>query len=542
MFTYLHCYMPETWQAQVDAGLVRLGDGIRFCQSIDIEERLKFNNLARVGGDLYNYVKEHCCPFYIDRLQGGCFLEEYPYDEVLLNEYRSLLGENFWGFQMHEWMSNVRSDLHKITSNNCPEWTAEAITETIRRAYPFEHTFLEAMNAEEYAEMGIPASIDEYLNAMEKLFSKRQAQVSGDLLPCDSSMQAQALEIRLGAKCLMPEIGAQTRGTNIQIAYARGMARAAGIPFGTYYEPWGGAPFSACCYHKEEKNEWNISAESFPFRTSGGNGGSSRSLQHRLHLYSYMAGASFMAEEWGMCNTFCDWHDFELSPYGQVKKDFLDFTTRYPDIGTPVIPAALVLPREIPVLDLSLSRDTYLGYKAEGAFREKLGEVVDALNFLFCDSAPMAGTEQISLRNTVTPDAVDIITEDAPTIGQYPILIDATGNPEFAREHADAIIDCRRARTVIDELLPVKKWGGCSMQITKSQKDGCYYVMLLNNSGIRRTVANGEEFLDGTDICVGLSVKGGKSFEMLEGNGSVARGDGILHVSIPAGGWVFGRI
>ena len=80
MFTYLHCYMPETWDAQIKAGLIRPGDGIRFSQSVDIDERLKFNSLARIGGDLYNYVRENNCPFYIDRLQGGCFLEEYPYD------------------------------------------------------------------------------------------------------------------------------------------------------------------------------------------------------------------------------------------------------------------------------------------------------------------------------------------------------------------------------------------------------------------------------------------------------------------------------
>ena len=80
MFTYLHCYLPETWDAQVKAGLVRPGDGIRFVEEIEIEEHLKFNNLAAIGGDLYNYIKENRCPFYIDRLQGGCYLEQYPYD------------------------------------------------------------------------------------------------------------------------------------------------------------------------------------------------------------------------------------------------------------------------------------------------------------------------------------------------------------------------------------------------------------------------------------------------------------------------------
>ena len=345
MFTYLHCYMPQTWDAQIKAGLIRPGDGIRFSQSLDIDESLKFNNLAAVGGDLYNYVKEHNCPFYIDRLQGGCFLEEYPYDMELVNTYRTMLGDKFWGFQMHEWGSNIKSDFNKITSNNCPEWTAEAIEATIRRAFPYEHTFVEAMNAREYAALGgIPKTYGEYLTMMQNLFAKRQAYVGGDLLPCDSFFQAQKMEVENGAKRLMPEIGAQTPNTRIQVAYARGMARAAGIPFGTYYEPWGGNPFSACCYQRDGLNEWGIGNEDFPYHTAGGNGGSSRSLQWRMHLYSYMAGASFMAEEWGMCNTFYDWENFELTPYGQIKKDFLNFVDRYPDIGEPIIPVAIVLP------------------------------------------------------------------------------------------------------------------------------------------------------------------------------------------------------
>ena len=543
MFTYLHCYLPETWDAQVKAGLVRPGDGIRFVEEIEIEEHLKFNNLAAIGGDLYNYIKENRCPFYIDRLQGGCYLEQYPYDMALVNEYRALLGDKFWGFQMHEWGSNLRSDLNKITSNNCPEWTAEAITETIRRAFPFPYTFVEAMSAEEYEALGgVPPTWQDYISVMQDLFAKRQAQVNGDLLPCDSYYQAQKMEIDAGAKRLMPEIGAQTQNTRIQVAYARGMARAAGIPFGTYYEPWGGNPFSACCYQRDSKNEWNITAESFPFQTAGGNGGSSRSLQWRMHLYSYMAGAKFMAEEWGMCNTFYDWKDFELSPYGQVKKDFLDFVDRYPDIGEPVVPVAIVLPKDMPVLDMELSPNTYLGYPVEGQFAKNLADAVDALKHLFVDSAPMCGTETTNLRNGLTPDAIDIIHEDCPTVGEYPILIDCTGNPEFAAAHKRSIESPRDVHMMMRELLPIRLHGGASMQITRNRATGEQYVLLLNNSGVDRSVANGERFLPEGDICVGLTLSGGKTLQKLEGNGTAVMGDAdMYHVSIPSGGWFFAK-
>ena len=125
-FTFFHGYMPKVFEAQINAGLFRENDGIRFCQSIDIDENLKFNNLAKVGGDLYNFVKENNCPLYIDRLQGGCFFEGYDYDMELVNAYREMLGEKFFGFQMHEWMSNFISDTDKLVRGRCPEpWTEE---------------------------------------------------------------------------------------------------------------------------------------------------------------------------------------------------------------------------------------------------------------------------------------------------------------------------------------------------------------------------------------------------------------------------------
>ena len=542
MFTYLHCYMPQTWDAQLRAGLIRPGDGIRFSQSLDIDDTLKFNNLAAVGGELYNYVKEHRCPLYIDRLQGGCFLEEYPYDMELVNTYREMLGDKFWGFQMHEWGSNIKSDFNKITSNNCPEWTAEAIEATIRRAFPYEHVFVEAMNVAEYASLGgIPKTYGEYLSMMQNLFAKRQAYVDGDLLPCDSFFQAQKMEVENGAKRLMPEIGAQTPNTRIQVAYARGMARTAGIPFGTYYEPWGGNPFSACCYQRDGLNEWGIGNEDFPYHTAGGNGGSSRSLQWRMHLYSYMAGASFMAEEWGMCNTFYDWESFELTPYGQIKKDFLDFVDRYPNIGTPIVPAAIVLPKDMPVLDMALSPDTYLGYPVEGQFAAALALTVDALKQLFVSTAPMLGSERRNLLNSLTPDAIDIIHEDSPTIEKYPILIDCTANPAFAEQHKQSICTVADAPAKIRALLPVQTEDGVSLQITENS-DGEQYVLLLNNSGVARSVADGEVYLPEGALSAMLTAADGKTLCKLEGNGTVTTDDNGCHISIPSGGWLFAKL
>ena len=114
-FCFYHSYHPDIWQAMIDCGLVMDGDGIRFCQSLLLHDKYKFNSLAAKGTELYNYVKEHNPHFYIDRLQGGCYIEEYPYDMALVDEYRAMLGNRFMGWQMHEWLSNYSSDIDKLS-------------------------------------------------------------------------------------------------------------------------------------------------------------------------------------------------------------------------------------------------------------------------------------------------------------------------------------------------------------------------------------------------------------------------------------------
>ena len=81
------------------------------------------------------------------------------------------------------------------------------------------------------------------------------------------------------------------------------------------------------------------------------------------------------------------------------------------------------------------------------------------------------------------------------------------------------------------------------MQITRKSDTGEYYLMLLNNSGVARSVANGEQLLPEGEICVGLTVKGGKTLCKLEGNGNAEPMDGhSCRVTIPSGGWFFAKL
>lgn len=182
----------------------------------------KFNELAKKDGKLFKLISDNNYPWYIDRLQGGGYIDEYQYNTELIDS----LG-NFYGFQMHEWISNMRSDYFKLKNLDAAAWSEELIVKEILRLFPFKNIFLEAATAKEYAELfPVPLYFEQLTDNARKLLEMRQEITSGQLLPCDSVMMAPKLEFKLGVKRIMPEIGAQTPRAAIRHSYARGMSRA----------------------------------------------------------------------------------------------------------------------------------------------------------------------------------------------------------------------------------------------------------------------------------------------------------------------------
>lgn len=542
MFTFLHGYLPGVWEAQVKAGIVGENDGIRFCQNIMLKDELKFNNLAAKGSELYNILKERKCPFYIDRLQGGVYIDEYEYDEELLNEYKELLGDNFWGFQMHEWLNNYRSDaVHKLGDLAEEDWTEENIEKLIFKKFPYPYIFLEVANAKELAEGGKPVNFAKFYENITNIFKKRLEKY--ELIPCDATFLGFNFEVSQGVKRFMPEVGAQAPDSRMQICYARGMSRADGRSFGVYYEPWGGSPFSACCYHKEGKNEWGIGESAdFPFETSGENGGSSRSLQKRVFLYGFLSGAEFMSEEWGVCNVFYDWETYELSPYGKVKKEFLDFTRKYTDIGDKVTPIGVVLPKDLMAFDNYFANDknyynaekVYFGYPVDSP---ELVKVKTGVRELFMASSNMLGTEKHFLKNSDVPDAADLFNAGAADYENYEWLVDLTCDSEFAKQHNN-ICAVNEVKEKLRSLLPCFVNGSCHWLVNKCTSGG-YYLSIFNHSGIERTVANGEVQLPEAETTVTIEFKDGRMPALLEGNSILINENGVYKVTIPAGEWAF---
>ena len=537
MFVFFHGYSPDTWDKMLRTGLVGDNDGIRFQQSLDLPSELKFNNLAKKGGELYNIVKERNCPFYIDRLQGGCYIENYPYDTSLLDEYRNLLGDKFYGFQMHEWLSNYRGDANKKLSElSSDEWTEENIKRVIFEKFPFKNLFLECMTLEEMAASGKPLTAEQFYNNMTAIYRKRQN--IGELIPCDSYMLAYQFELSAGTKRIMPEVGAQTPNSRLQICYARGMTRREGKSFGVYYEPWGGDPFSACAYNGA-KNEWNMGNDDFPFQTYGHNGGSSRSLQKRIFLYAYLSGAEFISEEWGLYNTFLEGTDFELSPYGFVKKYFLDFVRKYDDIGDKLSPIAAVLPEELTVLDSCTEPYSIFGYESSS---KRLASIKNGVAEIFASSTEMMGNarETRALKNSDLPDAIDLLNRDDSMLKKYDWLVDLTFGSDLKNKFSN-ICETKDIPDLLKKLLPVYVDGGLHWMVNEC-KSGGYYLTVFNHSGVVRSVEEGEYTLSEAEKTVSLTFKNEASPALLEGSGKLEKNGDTSKLTVPAGDFAFIKI
>lgn len=544
MLKFLHGYAPELWEGYKKHGLLREQDGIRFMQNFLTPDEFRFNKLAAKDSELYNLIKEENRPFYIDRLQGGAIMYEYDYDEKLLDDYRILLGDKFLGFQMHEWLSNYRSDQKKCEDVSEENWNEENITAAIKKVFPCKNLLLEAMTMEEMLGYGKVTDPETLYKNMTEIYLKRLAKYK-ELVPVDGGYNMFHFEAENGAKIIMPEIGGCSYGGFIiTMAYARGITKAYGITLGAYYEPWGGEPFSVCTCFPEDKNDWFISdPEDFPFKFAGPNGGSSLSLQWRSFLYCYLSGAEYISEEWGAYNTFSDANCDTLSEYGKVKKKFIDFLAKYPDVGEKLSPVAVVLSNALPtyVTWEGDTDETLYGYTLPEEEAEKLRFVKSNARKLFYDYEPQFGNERGGLLNSDMPDAIDMLNVcDGKALENYAFLVDLTNEPDFAMD-INNLLAVDKVKETLKQVLPVRVEGSLHHVVNKKLGGG-YYLTIFNHSGIIRTVAKGDEKMPEAEKTVEIILaddfKNSKLI-LLEGDGNLKCNDGRYFATLPAGGFMF---
>ena len=499
MFHFIHTYTEDSFPGLVSSGLWRVGDGLKLMHKPGFLPPHDFNSAAAEGSPLEQLLKELRCPFYVDRLQGGIgFTNTYPYDPALLAHYRDMLGERFWGFQMHECASNLRSDEGRIRELCRKEGVDEADPAALhglwRRVKDSSlPLFLEARSAEEWENTPLSVDLTSFLRSAEDLYARRVKETGGLLFPADSYFMAPRTEIENGAKLLLPEAGWQIPNLRIQLALTRGMASAAGVPWGLYYECWQNTadrgltiPFSL----REGQDEWledmlhTANGCDLPLERRE-HGGSSLSLMARAWRLAYFSGASFLAEEYGVCNTFRELREFSLSPYGETKREFLRFTEAFPDIGTPYVPMAAVLPQELRMLDISLG-DRYLEYPLTDPAcplpPERMNAFRAAMEALFGTQGRHGNFGHV-LKNGGLPAVCDLVYEDMPeALRRYDYLIDLTGRPS-ALARKGTVVSVEEADRLLDELLPCRVGGG--LFTAYNRREGGWYVLVMNHDGIR---------------------------------------------------------
>ena len=534
---FFHVYNERSFEGLVKNDLINEDSGFKIQHAFSVPEELKFNRFAAKGGRLYALIKEGGYPFYVDRIAGGITYHEYPFDTKLLDAYATLLGKNFLGVQLHESASNRRHDwmlIRERMNGECGPYDEATLYERSWResAVMPDGTMLQGFSqgtAALYSKMRYAETPEDFHREIEDMFLMWMQKTGGYALPCDSFFLYTHMQDRLGMRTFMPEVGCQIPQMRIEVALARGIARAAGKPWGTYYETWIGhleEGYSMPCFNRDLSNEWYLTQETHEddFTRMGENGGSSRRLQKRIYYHALLSGADYFSEEWGLNCSYSDMNTFSLSPYGIAKKEFIEQSRRMRGMRA-LTPFAIVLPTgyeaiELPdVYDVQVigeHRDRYLHCLLDQAKRADYGHIEDVLKLIYARSEKIYGNESHVLTNSRFGDLFDIVYDDAPdaALSKYEYLIDTTQNGSIAKklgsrhrvlESGDLSALEHRLHTLEKELMP------CTVDslhwLVSVDEQGKRYLGIFNNEGNERSVRHGDVIRREADATVTVRLK-----------------------------------
>lgn len=572
---FFHVYNDVYLEGLQKNGFLNKDSGFKIQNVFSVPKHLTFNHYAAVGTKLYNMIKEHHIPFYVDRIAGGITYYPYTFDRALIREYRNILGDDFLGFQLHESASNRRyaewPRMMRVTGKKGNFDPAE-----LRRLLPAKNKFtpdgeqlvsLSQDTPEYYATRTYAETVLDFVEEIRDMFRRRLADTDNNILPVDSYMLFTKLQDEMGMRTFMPEIGSQIPLTRVAVALARGMAKASSKKWGTYYECWRAdwipeKKAYTCnmpCYAPDPDNEWYLTQETHgdDFTTHGANGGSSRLLQERIYYHSLMSGADYFGEEWGLCCSYYDTKDFALTPYGALKKRFINDALDLQGMQ-PVVPFALVLPTDCPCIEITdrmipheigKHRGVYLhDIPLSAADTAHYGHIEDLITLFFNRTDDTDGNESHVLTNGLFGDLFDIIYADASdeALSRYEYLIDATEDSAFARAKAGKgykileSTDPYRVKEEVEELakqvMPVYvddlHW------LVSTDSKGRRFLTVFNNAGNLRTSEKGDVVNHDYDrrITITLNVPGALDiFKAARGAMDVERIDARTYrVTIPA--------
>ena len=144
-----------------------------------------------------------------------------------------------------------------------------------------------------------------------------------------------------GVRLLGMESAAVQPMFGMRIAFTRGAARQYGGNFLYYHAPNFGD--TATTFTKAQNF---AGPDHFYHSRYGATMGPSLSWYRKSYYLYYMAGASAIYLEQGFDQFFKPGpgeHPFQLNPYGRITQEFIDFSEKHPDRGTPYTPIAFLL-------------------------------------------------------------------------------------------------------------------------------------------------------------------------------------------------------
>jgi hypothetical protein len=161
------------------------------------------------------------------------------------------------------------------------------------------------------------------------------------------------------------------------------------------------------------------------------------------------------------------------------------------------------------------------------------------LKSIFANTTEMTGNEiWKALDNSNVPDAVDLLNFTTNgALSNYKYLVDVTASSQL-RDSAwsDKICDIDDIETILRKELPCYVDGGL-MWMVNERIGGGYYLTVFNNSGVSRTVADGESIDPNSEITVKLTFKGETTPVLCDGNGKLSNEDGTLYLTVNGGSW-----
>ncbi len=569
---FFHVYNEDCFKGLEKNNMLNGDSGFKIQNVFSVPYERQFNNIAAIGGTLHSMIKNDKIPFYVDRIAGGITYWKYEYDKTLIKEYRDILGDWFLGFQLHESASNRRTSdwplIIKTMGSNGP-YDVKAMDEPLKSSFavtPYGEVLhgLSQGSISEYSKLIYSPTPEGYYEEIKEMFKTRMEETEGLILPCDSYYLMTKLQDELGMKTFMPEVGSQIPYMRTEVALARGIAKASDKTWGTYYECWHWSMFNGkyvgCtmpCFNLDPINEWYLTQDTHPdnFTSFGENGGSSRLLQNRIYYFSLMSGSHYFSEEWGLNCSYYDMKEFNLSPYGETKKNFIHEAEKLRGINA-FTPFAIVLPKKYSTVQLRFRFNlnekhenpyTYMCSTLTKQEEQYYMHVEDVLALIFEDRVKGSGNEGHVLTNTEFGDVFDIIYEDTnpEAMKKYEYLIDASPDSHFKKENEDKykILDSSdinklsaELKKLILKVMPVYVSG--LSWLVSTDENNQRYLSLFNNEGNMRTIDKGDVIDNEADELVEVTFKKPTEIEVIkEGNFKsqiIKKDDKTYSVKVPA--------